>query len=256
MDFKANLNDIATICKKIENNTSALTEEINNSKKIVESIPTVWNDNGSKLFIEKYLNLLKKIQSLAKVYESITLETNYSLNKYEEMDATITRKIQTINSNITGLVDPVVVPTVYRSKKYDGEYYVCRFNESTGKNEYFPAPKDFGKENLNFDGSGGKLVIRKYNKDTGKYMYIDSPTRTIPEDDIEVTLVKPEANDLYFKYFDEKASDYKYIPAPAGFDTGEVKIADGVSLVSKKLNDNGSVEYIEVYHSDNNQGGK
>ena len=253
MDFKANIDEIATICNKIENNTDSIQQEITKSKKVLEELPSVWNDDGSTVFIEKYTQVLESLQTLAKAYNSITTETKKSLDKYQTMDHNYSNKSKIAKLDISKLGGYIegyqTGETVYYSKKYNGEYYVCRFNESTGKNEYYPASADFGKEGVYYDGSGGKLVIRKFNESTGKYEYMDSPTSTIPEEDLKNTLspVPRTSNEYYIKWFNESTGEYQYISAPEGFNTGEVKFDGGASLVVKKLNEKtGKYEYVDV----------
>jgi len=94
MDFKANLDDLATLCKKIDNYNSSLLQEISNSSKIVDEIPYAWSDNGTKVFMEKYDATLKKLQNLSKAYTSITTETKNCINKYEMLDVEFANKIR------------------------------------------------------------------------------------------------------------------------------------------------------------------
>ena len=94
MDFKANLDDLATICKKIDNNNSNLLQEISKSSKIIDEIPYAWTDNGTKEFMEKYDATLKKLQTLSKAYTSITTETKNCINKYEMLDVEFANKIR------------------------------------------------------------------------------------------------------------------------------------------------------------------
>ena len=93
MDFKANLDDLATICKKIDNNNSSLLQEISTSSKIIDELQYSWADNGTKVFMEKYDTTLKKLQNLAKAYTSITTETKNCINKYEMLDVEFANKI-------------------------------------------------------------------------------------------------------------------------------------------------------------------
>ena len=239
MDFKANIDEIEVICNKLNKNTDSLQQEISNTLKIVQDIPNSWSDKGSSIYVEKYTTLVKSLQTLAKAYTSITTEVKNACNKYESLDSTYARKVISIQTIEKG--EPIAVSSdgqVYYSSQYGGEYYVCRFNESTGKNEYFPAAADFGRTNVMYDGSGGKLVIRKIDSKTGKVTYIDSPTQTIPKEDIVSSINRDAVSNnsskqdgkYYLQWYDEGKAQYKYIPAD-DFKTGEVQFAGGASLV-------------------------
>ena len=89
MDFKVNIEEVATICNKMDSNTSALLQEISKSIKSVQDLHIIWKDDGSKKFIEKFSELMKSLQSLAKVYDNISRETKKSLDKYEEIDSSM-----------------------------------------------------------------------------------------------------------------------------------------------------------------------
>lgn len=156
MDFRANLDDLSTICKKIDNYNSSLLQEISNSSKIIDAIPYAWNDDGSKVFIEKYDATLKKLQTLSKAYTSITTETKNCINKYEMLDVSFANKIKRKDIGDVAVVDPSI-----------GDYVIFNDNGQVKTAGYQDIKPDTKYTNNNTLGKND-VVVKDEN---GEYIF-------------------------------------------------------------------------------------
>lgn len=160
MDFKANLDDLATICKKIDNYNSSLLQEISNCSKIVDEIPYAWSDNGTKVFMEKYDATLKKLQNLSKAYTSITTETKNCINKYEMLDVEFANKIRRKDIGDVQIID-------HQSGSYivdygDDSFKMNTYKDLQAESKYVNINKS--KENIDYivtDENGYEHIIYK-----------------------------------------------------------------------------------------------
>ena len=270
MDFKANIDEISTVCTKIDNNTNTLQQEINNAKKTLQGIPSSWNDVGTKVFIQKAEELLKSLQTLSSAYKSITTETKKAVNKYQSLDSELSKKIQT--GTVKKSTEPVTTPKTEP--------------KTTPKTEPKTTPKKKEeKEEVLYEVNGISLIRRGtkvYYKSNGEEHFIadtsipdnvqnnnvttfDYNGMTVEINNGQISVkgtptipTTPPINneDYYVKWYNGTTGEYQYVHVPPGFNGGQIELTGGASLVVKRQNkETGQYEYIDA-SSINDKGAK